>query len=409
LHESAVCLLLAAVGTAIMGWLGLYSFAWNDYDNEARPAVEALVHGHLTEFLRLAPAYGGSLILRAPFAFVPDLWGGGELAVYRMVALPCLIAAGALGVYFVAKLRTYHAGKLSRAVALGVCVANPVTLRALEVGHPEDLLGAALCVAAVLLAEHDRPLLSGLVLGAAIANKEWALLALGPVLVVAPSRKLVYVLVSGAVAGVLLAPLALAGSGSFLADTRGAAAPPSTIFQPWQLWWFLGHHGTIVRGLYGEIKPGYRAAPAWIGAISHPLIILIGAPLTALCWRRERRAGDAFCLLALLMLLRCMLDTWDTMYYALPFIFALLGWEVMAFERPPVLSLIASGSAWLIFQWLPLHVSADEQALLFLLFSMPALVAIAGWLYAPKAYLTLASRVNAHFPSRSLAVARVQR
>ena len=111
------------------------------------------MHGHVHEFLRLAPAYGGSLVERAPFALVPGLWGGGPLAVYRMVALPCLLACAALGVWLVARMRaeaTLDAG--ARALALAVCVANPVTLRALEVGHPEELLGACLCVAAVLLA-----------------------------------------------------------------------------------------------------------------------------------------------------------------------------------------------------------------------------------------------------------------
>ena len=90
---------------ATMAWLGLYGFAWSDYDTEARPAFDALTHGHVLEFLRLAPAYGGSLVERAPFALLPGLWGGGQLAVYRMVALPCLLAAAALGAWLVAQMR----------------------------------------------------------------------------------------------------------------------------------------------------------------------------------------------------------------------------------------------------------------------------------------------------------------
>jgi len=93
IRENALCAFLAAAGTATMAWLGLYGFAWSDYETEARPAFGALTHGHVLEFLRLAPAYGGSLVERAPFALLPGLWGGGELAVYRMVALPCLLAA----------------------------------------------------------------------------------------------------------------------------------------------------------------------------------------------------------------------------------------------------------------------------------------------------------------------------
>src|ERR1035441_2051060 len=150
-RENALCVFMASAGAAKMAWLGLYGFAWNDYEIEAKPAFDALTHGHVLDFLRLAPAYGGSLIERAPFALLPGLWGGGQLAVYRMVALPCLLATAVLGVWLVAQMRSTGRPALWRAVALGVCVANPLTLRALELGHPEELLSACLCVAAVLL------------------------------------------------------------------------------------------------------------------------------------------------------------------------------------------------------------------------------------------------------------------
>src|ERR1039458_7225795 len=180
-RENALCALLAGAGAATMGGLGLYGFAWNDYEIEAKPAFDALTHGHVLAFLRLVPAYGGSLVERAPLALLPGLWGGGQLAVYRMVALPCLLAAAALGVWLVAQIRR-PAGQrssahstLAKAIVLGICVVNPLTLQALELGHPEELLGAVLCVAAVLLAARDRPVWAGLALGLAIANKEWAL------------------------------------------------------------------------------------------------------------------------------------------------------------------------------------------------------------------------------------------
>ena len=389
-RENALCAFLAAAGSATMAWLSLYGFAWNDYDTEARPAVEALVHGHVLSFLRLAPAYGGSLVERAPFALLADLWGGGQLAVYRMLALPCLLAAAALGVWLVAQMREMkwppaNHSTLARALALGICVANPLTLRALELGHPEELLGGALCVAAVLLAAHERPLWAGLALGLAIANKEWALLAVGPVLLALPSRRALCMLSAAAMAAVVLAPLTLVGSSEFVAATRGTAAPPSTIFQPWQVFWFLGHHGTVVRGLFGVVKPGYRAAPAWVGSVSHPLIIAVSLPLTALAWRRRRgRQSDALLLLALLLLLRCVLDTWDTVYYPIPFVLALLAWESLGERRrPAVLALSSTVLAWVSFQWLPMHVSADAQAAFFLVWSLSLAGALALRLYAP--------------------------
>jgi hypothetical protein len=377
-----------------MAWLGLYGFAWNDYDNEARPAFDALAHGHAIEFLRLVPAYGGSLIERAPFALLPKFWGGGELAVYRMVALPCLLAAAAMGVWLVYRMRVEGRSTLSRAVTLGICVANPLTLRALELGHPEELLGACLCLAAVLLAIRDRPLAAAMLLGLAIANKEWALLALGPALLaLPPKRRLVCLVGTAAVAAVVLAPLALVSSGGFAASTRGIAAPSAMIFQPWQIWWFLGHHGALVHGLFGVPKVGYRTGPSWVGFVSHPLILLAGLALTGALWLRMRlTAGtksrlserDALLALALLLLARCVLDTWDTVYYALPFIFALLAWEVRGpAERPPVLALSSTLLAWISFQWSPTHFSPDAQAAFFLAWSLPLAVLMTVSLYAP--------------------------
>jgi hypothetical protein len=385
-RENALCALLAASGCAAMGWLGLYGFAWNDYESEARPAFEALVHGHVLGFLRLAPVYGGSLIERAPFALLPGVWGGGALAIYRMVALPCLLATAVLGVWLVARMRARGASTLARAVALGICVVNPITLRALEIGHPEELLGSCLCVAAVLLAARhsrgrDHSLLAGVLLGLAVANKEWALVAVGPVLLALPPghrrRCLVGVCVS---AGAVLAPLVLASSGSFVASTRAVATPTaSVIFQPWQVWWFFGQHGALVHGLFGAPKPGYRIAPAWTGTVSHPLVLASGLAVAVALWPRARRASlperDALLALVLVLALRCLLDTWDAIYYALPLVLALLAWELSAEpRRPPVRSLVATVSVWISFQWLPEHVSADVQSATFIAWSVPLAV-----------------------------------
>ena len=380
MRVNALCVSLAGAASAAMAWLGLYGFAWSDYDNEARPAFDALVHGHGLEFLRLVPAYGGSLVERAPFALIPSLWGGGELAVYRMVALPCLLAAAALGVWLVSRMRVEGRSSLARAVALGICVSNPLTLRALELGHPEELLGACMCVVAVLLASRDRPVLAAVLLGLAIANKEWALLAVGPV--------------AGTLAAAILLPLTLVSSGNFVAGTRGIAAPSATIFQPWQLWWFLGHHGALVHGLFGTPKVGYRVGPAWVGGVSHPLILIAGLAMTGPLWlskRRETGSGrslserDALLALALLLLMRCLLDTWDTVYYPLPFILVLLAWETRGSvtTRPPVLALSSTALSWISFQWLPAHTSPDAQSALFLVWTLPLATLLALVLYAP--------------------------
>jgi hypothetical protein len=400
IRENALCALAAATASAAMAWLGLYGFAWNDYEIEAQPAFSALMHGHVLEFLRLAPAYGGSLVERAPFALLPGLWGGGELAVYRMVALPCLLAGAALGVWLCAQMRAAGQKTLWRAIVLGVCVANPLTLQALELGHPEELLGACLCVAAVLLAFRGHSIWAGVLLGLAIANKEWALIAVGPALLALPAsagtsrwkQAAICLASTGAVAAMVLAPLMLASPGGFAAGAHGAVTPQQDLFQPWQVWWFFGRHGQLVQRLFGATLPGYRTGPAWASAISHPLIVLVGLGTAGALWLRRSREvraiaeHDALLLLALVLLLRCMLDTWDTGYYMLPFLIALLSWEALGqSRRPPVLALMGVVLPWLVLKGVSAReVSPDLQAALFLVWTLPLATALGLALYAPE-------------------------
>ena len=172
--------LFALLGALSLAWLGLIGFVWTDYELEAAPALDALTHGYVSLFLQLCPAYGGSLIMRAPFALAAHGLGGGDVAVFRAVGLPCLLAGAVLGVSLAASLIARSAGRGTIAIVVGLCAANPITLRALDVGHPEELLGAALSAGAVLVALRGRPTWAGVLLGLAVANKAWALLAVGP-------------------------------------------------------------------------------------------------------------------------------------------------------------------------------------------------------------------------------------
>ena len=119
IRENALAGAASVLALYVVGWLSLYGWAWTDYDDEVRPAFDALVHGHVLQFLQLAPAYGGSLVLRAPFVLVPNLWGGGDLAVYRAAAVPCLLASAALGVWLLARMRTLGRARSARGRAQG--------------------------------------------------------------------------------------------------------------------------------------------------------------------------------------------------------------------------------------------------------------------------------------------------
>ncbi len=409
-----------------MGWLGLYSFAWNDYETEARPSFEALAHGHLARFLQLAPAYGGSLVERAPFALLAGLGGGGSLTVYRMVAAPCLFAMAALGVWMCARMRAEGRSVLARIVALFICVANPVTLGALELGHPEELLGACLCVAAVVLASRNRPVWAGVLLGLAIANKEWAVLAAGPVLLALPTglaqrasdgrrsyRPMLLCSASACVATALvLAPLLLVSGGGFAAGATAVAVIGGAQFQPRQIWWFLGSHGPLVHGNFGNSLPGYRIGPAWVATISHPLIIVVGLGLAVGLWlarRHQRRAvseRDAMLLLALVLLLRCILDTWDIGYYMLPFTIALLAWEVRGANRPPMVTLVGAVLPWFCLQELAGHgMGPDGQAALFIASTVPLAIWLGVRLFAgEQRALAPARNESAHNPEPAVGV-----
>jgi len=153
----------------------------------------------------------------------------------------------------------------------------------------------------------------------------------------------------------------------------------SPIFQPWQVWWFFGHHGALVHGLFGAAKPGYRVAPQWTSSVARPLVLLSAAAVAGALWLARRRLArrEALLALALVLLLRCVLDTWDSVPYTIGFILALLAWEsVSAPRRVPLLATLATLLVWASFEWLPHHGSPDAQAALFLCWSL----ALAAWL-----------------------------
>jgi hypothetical protein len=361
-----------------MTYLSLHAIHWNDYEVEVKPAYDALIGGHLLRFLTLAPAYGGSVEMRAPFALLPSLWGGGADDVYRAVSIPCLVAAALVGVWLVGQMRSLGSGPLARIAALGLCVVNPITLHTVQIGHPEEILGGALCVGAVLAARRGQGIWAGLLLGAAIANKEWALLAIGPVLLALPERRALALAVAATVAAAFYVPLMLP---PLLHHTAlGASGPAAgsasgTTFQPYQLWWFLGSPGHLVTANIAAAQAiGYRHPPLWLSNIPHPLIIALSVPLGI--GARIRRSNPLL-LLALLFALRCALDPWDVIYYPVPLLLTLVAWESLAHRRPPVISLLATLLVWLVFVRLPGHLSVDQLALAFAALAVPGIITLA--------------------------------
>ena len=355
LRENALCAFMAAAGCATIAWLGLYGFAWNDYEIEARPAFEALV----ARPRRGVPAARAGLrrladrarAVRAAARAVGRRRARG--LPHGRAALPAR-RGRARRVARRADARTRPSRRSRARSRWGLRRQPDHAAGARTRATPRSCSAPCLCVAAVLLAGlgdgRAHPLLAGAALGLAIANKEWALLALGP----------------GAARAPRPAPAALPGGATRVAarDPRaagarrigrlrgehacGAAPAPSAIFQPWQVWWFFGHHGALVHGLFGAPKPGYRVGPGMDRRdqpSADPARRRWRSRLAL--WLRSRGSGslsvqDALLALALVLLLRCVLDTWDTVYYPLPFVLraARLGGRAPG-RRPPLLALLA--------------------------------------------------------------------
>jgi hypothetical protein len=361
----------------VLGAMGLLTPAFTDFELEAEPSLQSLRSGDWIAFLQHAPAYGGSLVLRAPFALLPGLWGGGDLALFRSMAAPCLLAGAVLAVTLWLRARELGRPRTAAWIALLLVAANPLTLRALEIGHPEELLGGVLCVAAALAAGRSRPVVAGMLLGLAVANKPWALLAVVPLVAILGGGRFKLLATAAATTTVVMLPLVLAGSA--VQEAAAVARTTSGIFQPWQVWWFLGEHGQVVVGNFGE-KPDFRAGPAWLTGIAHQVVVLVPVVLSlALLPRLRSRAWhDGLLLLAFAFLLRCLLDPWNVSYYSLPFLLALVAWEVHAEDRPPVVSMAATLLCWVTLVSLPSIAHPDVQAAAYLTWTLP----LAGWMGA---------------------------
>jgi peptidoglycan/LPS O-acetylase OafA/YrhL len=120
--------------------------------------------------------------------------------------------------------------------------------------------------------------------------------------------------------------------------------------------------------------------------VSHPLVIIVPVAVALLAGARRRVLAPAqgLALLALALQLRGLLDTWNTVYYALPACLALVAWEVHA-RRPPLVALAATALTWVSFELLPGVAGPDLQAAFYLAWSVPLVCGLALWLLRPAA------------------------
>jgi hypothetical protein len=149
----------------------------------------------------------------------------------------------------------------------------------------------------------------------------------------------------------------------------GAAAASGvqigSIFNPSQLLWWLGQHSWLVRN-------------------ARPLIILSALICASLWWLVRNRARpsqasvpEALLLLALVLLLRAALDPWSNLYYHVPFLFALMAYEVHS-GRMPLRTVLYSVALLAIVpvRGIP-HMSFEMRAALYAALVIPTVVWLA--------------------------------
>jgi hypothetical protein len=327
-----------------------------DYPVDAKASVDALARGDVAHAFS-EPALMGpiSIVLRAPVVALADLLSAGGLATYRAGAAACLLVVAFLAWRLALAARSPSRTGVVVVLLVVLAVLNPASVAAVRYGHPEEALCAALCVAAVVLARHDRVLAAAVLLGLALATKQWAVLAVAPALLAAaPGSRLRLGLVSLGVGALAMLPTLVVDLHGFGKVTHQVSQTGLNVVRT--TWWFpLAQRESVPLSLphgYPDSFVFYRA-PDWLGTLAHPIIVGIAVPVALIVYRRRGAIGcrdSALAALALLLLLRCTLDPVDNAYYHLPLLLALLAWETTSTTRTlPVVTLLTAAALWVTY------------------------------------------------------------
>jgi len=361
-------------------------------------SIEALSHGDLKGFFANQPSMGSfSLLVRTPPAIVA---AGNDLAVYRSGVFICVLAAGLLGV-FLAMSMLRHGRPWTVWALLGTaCVVNPLTYQAAYWGHPEEVLGAVLAVGAVIAAGRRHWLIGALMLAAALATKQWAALAVVPALIAAPAGTRVRLAVTcAALAAVLTVPMLAADPDRFRAaqENVSSASDYTNTVTATNLWWLVSSESTG-EGIDPEGKLRILkqySLPDATGRVLH-LGVIAAALIVCLLYARRRGRGnpdDLLQLVALLFLLRCVLDPLTFSYHHAPFLIALIAFEGLR-RDVPLLSAYSIGALLLMNE---VVVPSGEPRLIngfYLIWAIPLAGAMTLSLFEPDRYEALTRRLG---------------
>ena len=376
----------AALGLAGSVAIALSAGDPGDWTRQSAPAVLALADGRLGGFFDNQPVYGSlAALLQAPFAWLAIKLGGGGLATYRLATLPCLLAVAALGVTLARQMAARGRHPLACLAMPLLAVANPATIAAVGLGHPEELLAGALAIGAVLCVR-QRPLTAAALLGLALATKQWTLLAAPALLLACPPRRRLLTACSAlAVAAALLGPMALASPHRYAANARFVRGDTFNVSR-FSVWWpfaaserrvFVDEHGTSAISLH--------RLPPTTTRVGRPIAVLAAIALALAAWiRRRRSTSDALALLAIALLLRCVLDPVDNQYYHVPLLLSLLAWEARRGAGLPLVTVLAATALWASFDHVLLVRPALDNAF-YLIWTLSLGGALGVWLFGRRA------------------------
>jgi hypothetical protein len=372
---AALAALLAAVAVIAIAspTRGDYLPAQSDNADNSAPVMDALIEGDLDRAVDVQTITGPvSVIFRLPAAALGRALGGLELE-YAFGAAICLWVLALLAIVLAVRAHRLSEERLTGPAVALLLVANPVTLAALDVGHPEDLLAAALATAAVLLAGQNRAVLTGLALAAAVGSKPWAALA-GPIALLVLDSGHRRTIVAGAAATLILfAPAIASNPERYREGSRVLSEQPRVYAQ--SVWWPLADEKPVTHAVAQEARaPMIMPAGLTRSAGQTALLALTLALTLAYVRRRAVSVEAGLSLLAGVMLARCALDPINLYYYGLPFIVALVAWESRARRGIPLVSIAASGALWLSAS----HFTSERDiaCVLYLAWALP----LAAWL-----------------------------
>jgi hypothetical protein len=265
-----------------------------------RSTAEAILHGR--DPLMTLPGREWNFLELMPYVHALELRSGLPW-VFAVKIAP--IGADLVLVWIVSRL----AGPEGRTRALQYAV-NPLSLLVASLHGQVEPVALALALGGVLLLRKERPVLAGVLLGAAVAAKTWPIVILVAVLPLRKPRRAAKIVAASAVV-----PAACLASGVLFLDTNVPHALSRLISYSgfvynwtWSgTWLMLGHKGT-----------GYDSQLSGIGS----LLIVAGVAITL--WLLRRHPPEARALGALAAVLVCTAGFGNQyLFWVLPLVVAL--------------------------------------------------------------------------------------